>query len=246
MIKQILVKRGNLANLPAEATEGELLFAKDTNELHIGKGNGVAPIKIGMNMSNVVTTDGNGKIDSSVLPALAISETFVSADEAAQLALTVQAGDICVRTDENKSYIALNADNADMGDWQELLTPADSVTSVNGKNGAVTLNTDDIAEGATNLYFTDARAKAAAGALKLQDLADVSTTTPSDDQVLQYNSANNAYEPVDVGSVGRTTFTALDDTPADYTGKGGYTVKVKDDASGLEFVDESIIDGGFF
>jgi hypothetical protein len=39
------------------------------------------------------------------------------------------------------------------------------VKSVNGVNptaGAVTINSDDVGEGATNLYFTDARAKAAA------------------------------------------------------------------------------------
>lgn len=37
-----------------------------------------------------------------------------------------------------------------------------TVTSVNTKTGAVVLNTDDVAEGATNLYYTDARASAAA------------------------------------------------------------------------------------
>ena len=34
------------------------------------------------------------------------------------------------------------------------------VTSVNGSTGAVTLDTDDVAEGSTNLYYTDARADA--------------------------------------------------------------------------------------
>jgi hypothetical protein len=34
-------------------------------------------------------------------------------------------------------------------------------------------------------------------------------------------------------------FTELSDTPANYTGSGGYTVKVKTDLSGLEFVNES-------
>jgi len=244
--KQILLKRGNEANLPAEALEGELLFLKDTNKIFVGKGAGVNPIQIGGDFSSVVQTDGSGKIDPSVLPALAISETFVAADEAEQLGLTVQAGDICVRTDENQSYIALNDTNGAMSDWQELLTPTDAVSSVNGKTGAVVLDTDDIDEGAANLYFTDARAKAAAATLTLQELADVSTTTPSNEQVLKYNSANNQYEPVDASTLGSTTFTGLSDTPADYTDKGGYTVKVKDDASGLEFVDESILDGGFF
>jgi len=37
----------------------------------------------------------------------------------------------------------------------------DAVTSVNGQAGVVVLDTDDVAEGATNLYFEDARAQAA-------------------------------------------------------------------------------------
>lgn len=41
----------------------------------------------------------------------------------------------------------------------------DQVISVNGQQGAVSLDTDDISEGATNLYFTDERARDAAGAM---------------------------------------------------------------------------------
>lgn len=66
----------------------------------------------------------DGKIPDSQVPQIAISSTFVVASEVAQLALTVQEGDVAVRTDENKSYIALNADNNSLSDWQELLAPA--------------------------------------------------------------------------------------------------------------------------
>jgi len=245
-IKQILIRRGNKSDLPAEAENGELLFAQDTNELFIGKGSGTAPIPIAIDINNVAVLNSDGKVDDSVLPPLAISETHVVDSESEQLALDVQAGDIAVRTDENKSYIALNSDNEDMGDWQELLTPTDAVQSVNGKTGVVVLDTDDIDEGATNLYFTTQRAQDAAKQLKVQDLSDVSDTAPSNGQLLQYVSANNQYEPVDVTAVGRTTFISLDDTPSDYAGNAEYTLKVKADESGIEFVDESIIDGGFF
>jgi hypothetical protein len=244
MLKTIQIKRGNKANLPTEALDGELLFVRDDKELWVGKGTGEALIKIGQDMSNVVVTDGSGKIDPSVLPALAISETFTAADEAEQLGLTVQAGDICVRTDENKSYIALNDTNGAMSDWQELLTPGDAVQSVNGKTGVVVLGTDDIDEGAVNLYFTDARAKASAGSLRLQDFSDVSTTAPSDNQILRYNSTNNQYEPEDLSIA--QSFLDLTDTESSYSGKAGYQIAVKDDESGLEFVDDSIVDGGLF
>lgn len=41
----------------------------------------------------------------------------------------------------------------------------DSVISVNGQNGIVVLDTDDVSEGATNLYFTDERAQDAVGTI---------------------------------------------------------------------------------
>jgi hypothetical protein len=244
MEKTIQIKRGNKVNLPTEALDGELLFVRDDKELWVGKGTGESLVKIGQDMTNVVTTDSSGKIDPSVLPPLAISETFTADSESSQLALTVQAGDICVRTDENKSYIALNDSNSSMTDWQELLTPGDAVQSVNGETGVVVLDTDDISEGSNNLYYTDARATAAASTLKLQDLSDVSTTAPSDNQILRYNSANNRYEPEDLSIA--QSFLDLTDTEASYTGKAGYQVAVKSDETGLEFVDDSIVDGGLF
>jgi hypothetical protein len=43
--------------------------------------------------------------------------------------------------------------------WEKIGRP-DSVTSVNGKQGTVVLDTDDITEGVTNLYYTAARVQA--------------------------------------------------------------------------------------
>lgn len=105
------------------------------------------------NASNITT----GTLPTSVLPALAITSTYVAADETAHLALTVQEGDVCVRTDENKTYIALNATNTNIAtDWQEMLTPTDAVQTVNGQSGDVVLTTTNINEG-TNLYYTEVR-----------------------------------------------------------------------------------------
>lgn len=107
-------------------------------------------------VNGLAELDASGKLASGQIPAIAITSTYVVADETAQLALTVQEGDVAVRSDENKSYIALNADNEDMGDWQLLLTPTDAVQSVNGYTGVVVLDSDDISEG-SNKYFTEAR-----------------------------------------------------------------------------------------
>ena len=44
--------------------------------------------------------------------------------------------------------------------WVSLTHPTDAVTSVNGETGVVVLDSDDITEGTSNLYYTDARVSA--------------------------------------------------------------------------------------
>lgn len=105
--------------------------------------------------------DATGKISPTQLPAIAISDTFVVATQAAMLALTAEIGDIAVRTDLSRSFILKSAGASTLANWQELLTPSDIVQSVNGMTGAVTLTTTHITEG-TNQYYTNARASAAA------------------------------------------------------------------------------------
>ena len=95
-------------------------------------------------INGVATLDGSGLLPTSQLPPLAITSTYVVASEVAQLALTVQEGDVAVRTDLNQNFIALNATNATMADWQLLLTPTDAVLSVNGQTGVVVLAAADV------------------------------------------------------------------------------------------------------
>jgi hypothetical protein len=91
-------------------------------------------------VNGIASLDGSGLIPTNQLPALAITTTQVVASQAAMLALTAQIGDVAVRTDVNKSFI-LTADPATtLGNWQELLTPTDSVLSVDGLTGAVSLS----------------------------------------------------------------------------------------------------------
>lgn len=91
--------------------------------------------------------DANGKLNASQVPAIAISDTFVVANQTAMLALTAEVGDIAVRTDLNKSFILKTAGASTLANWQELLTPAGNVTSVAGKTGAVTLVASDVGLG---------------------------------------------------------------------------------------------------
>ena len=47
----------------------------------------------------------NGKLDESVIPAVAITDTYVVDTETAMLALNAQKGDIAIRSDLNKSFV---------------------------------------------------------------------------------------------------------------------------------------------
>jgi len=90
--------------------------------------------------NGIAELDGNGLVPTHHLPALAISETFVVASQAAMLALSAQIGDVAVRTDVNKSFILTATPASTLANWQELLTPTDAVLSVDGSTGAVSLS----------------------------------------------------------------------------------------------------------
>ena len=62
------------------------------------------------------------------------------------------------------------------GSNQLNLSATGAVTSVNGQTGVIVLGTDDLAEGSTNLYYTDARADARAQ-LKIDALVDTAPGT---------------------------------------------------------------------
>lgn len=85
----------------------------------------------------------DGKLISSQLPSITVNDTFVIASQAAMLALSVEKGDIAVRTDLNKSFILKGSNPGVLSDWQELLTPTSAVTTVFGRNGAITSQSGD-------------------------------------------------------------------------------------------------------
>lgn len=144
---------------------------------------------VGTAAGNVVVVNSDGKISSTIIPKIAITDSFVVANQAAMLALTgAETGDIAIRSDESKSYILKGTDPSKLADWQELLTPADKVQSVNGKTGTVILTTDDVAEGKNNLYFTAARVnaliEAALKVLSVSSLTDGATVITTNDKVV--------------------------------------------------------------
>jgi hypothetical protein len=65
-----------------------------------------------------------------------------------------QEGDVAVRTDLNKSIILKTTGYSTLANWQELLTPTDAVTSVNGSTGAVTVTLAGLGGVSTSTFNT--------------------------------------------------------------------------------------------
>jgi hypothetical protein len=120
--------------------------------------------------SGVATLDGSGKLTSTQIPAIAISDYLGSAaSEAAMLALSGEKGDWCVRTDLSTSWIITGSDPTQLSSWTQLAYPTAPVTSVAGKTGVVTLAAGDV--GLANVT-NDAQLKIASN---LSDLNNAST-----------------------------------------------------------------------
>lgn len=137
-------------NAKGEVTAGASLSASDIPTLTLSKISdaGTAASKsVGTASGNVPVLDSNGKLDTNVLPGLALTTTNVIASQTAMLALTAEPGDLAVRTDLNKTFVLKTAGASTLANWQELLTPTDTVTSVAGKTGAVTLTSSDVGLG---------------------------------------------------------------------------------------------------
>ena len=138
-------------------------------------------------VSGYAGLDGSGKINSSQLPAIAITDTFVVASEAAMLALTVEVGDVAVRTDIEQTFILRVADATVLANWTQLQTPTDAVSSVFGRSGVVTAQTNDY----TWLQVNKATSS----------LADIATR----------NFADLQSKPTTIGGYGITDFNSLGD-----------------------------------
>ena len=106
------------------------------------------------------------------------------------------------------------------------------VESVNSNTGAVTLDTDDISEGSTNLYYTDARADARIAAADTDDLSEGSTnlyfTTARANSAIDGRLSGSTGVTVSNGaiSIGQDVATSTSPTFQNLTLSGTDSVKV--------------------
>ncbi len=169
-------------------------IAANTANITFISGNYIKTSQRGAN-NGVASLNAQGKVPNAQIPAIAITETYVVDSSGAQVALAgsgADIGDVAVRSDESQSYIlAVSGGAALLSNWQLLLTPTDAVLSVNGQTGVVVLDTDDVAEGSSNLYYTEGRVSANVTVVANQaDIAFVSGTTDTNATNIATNIAN--------------------------------------------------------
>jgi hypothetical protein len=126
--------------------------------------------------------DGSGQVPPSQLPSY-VDDVLEFAD-LASFPATGETGKIYVALDTNLTYR-----------WSGSVyieTSPNDVNSVNGLTGVVNLDTDDIPEGTTNEYYTNAKADARIANASIDNLSDVDTSTvaPSNDEVLKWDGSN--------------------------------------------------------
>lgn len=140
-----------------------------------------AAANLGTSEGNVPVLVTGGKLDAGVLPAIAINDTFVVANQTAMLALTAEVGDIAVRTDLSKSFILKTAGASTLVNWQELLTPTSAVESVAGKTGVVTLVKGDVGLGNIENYGIASQVEAETGSSSTKYMTPLRTKQAIDE-----------------------------------------------------------------
>lgn len=162
--------------------------------------------------NGVATLDGGGKIPASQLPnsVMELQGAWNASTNTPELADGVgNPGDVYEVTVAGSQDLGSGSLSFDVGDfaiygssgvWYKS-DSTDAVASVNGQTGVVVLDTDDVSDsGATNKYFTDAAAKAAAVADSITD--GVTDVAPSQNAVFDALAlkadASHTHEAADI------------------------------------------------
>ena len=165
--------------------------------------------------NGVATLDANQKLLPSQLPAVAITNTYVVNSESAMLALAAHQGDVCIRTDESKSYVLADNSPGNLSSWKQLLSPTQNlVQDVNGQPGPhVSLTTGNIPEG-SNLYYTNSRVQTFSDTRYLQLTGGTITGS------MQFNGASNNFSGT-VSIAGSQPYLYMTNAPSPVVGGSG-------------------------
>jgi hypothetical protein len=228
----ILVKHNKVSSVP-DTADTSLVRPSDWNADHTLTGFGTAAEKDAGVPNGVATLDSGGKVPVSELPAAVLGALSYQGTWNASTntpTLTSSTGT------KGYYYVVSVAGNTNLdgitdwlvGDWAvyngtvwQKVDNTETVTSVNGQTGAVTLTTTNIAEG-TNEYFTTARARASvsAGTAISYDNGTGVITNAAPDQVVSLTGAGTTSIS---GTYPNFTITSNDSKVGDVVGPSSAT-----------------------
>lgn len=192
--------------------------------------------------NGLATLDSGGKIPSAQLPSTVMDYlgTWNASTNTPTLADGVgNAGDIYVTSVAGTQNLGSGSIAFAAGDWVvyngtiwEKSINSNAVVSVNGQQGVVSLNTDNISEGTSNLYFTTNRARTAAVENTINSAhTDIAPSGFAVDAALATKQATGNYITALTGDVTATGPGSSTATLASVGTPGTYT-KVTTDSKG--------------
>lgn len=161
------------------------------NALNLGS---AATKNTGTASGNIPVLNSSGKLVDSVVPKIAMTNTYVVSSQSAMLAISsAQEGDVAVRTDLKKSFILKNSSYNTLASWQELLSPTDAVTSVNGSTGAVTISLAALGGVANSTYSSHVSSNLHLTSNQRAIIDNAKVTEIIDSTGIKLSASNSAY-----------------------------------------------------
>ena len=135
-------------------------------------------LDVGTNVGDIPVVGQNWKLDSSIIPVPDPQTVYTVTNQADLITLSnAKQGDYWIVTSESKTYILSTEPYSVLANWIVLPSPTSGVSSVNWKNGSVTLYTNDIPVGDTShQYVTSAEKNTWNAKLGTNDVATVAFT----------------------------------------------------------------------
>jgi hypothetical protein len=172
---------------------------------YISSVNGVTPV------SNALTIDTSNLTEDPLATVSSGTMYYTDARSRAAISVTDSGGDGSLTYNSSTGVLEYTGPSAaevrahfSAGDGITLSSGEISIgagaikeTMIDFGAGAGEVDTDNVPEGATNLYYTDARVLTKINATSINELSDVDTTTstPNANDVLTWNAVDGEWEP---------------------------------------------------
>ena len=177
----------NGAGITVDGASATLTYTNADDRWNFNKDLTVANVY--SNVTGTVSNISNHNTDNLSEGSSNLYYTDVRADARIAAASVDDLNDVDITSSVPTDGQALIWDNAN-----SKFIPGDSFSQGDFDTAFTAKDTDDLSEGATNLYYTDVRADARIAAASVDDLSDVNITGVSNGEILKYVSASSEFQ----------------------------------------------------